>query len=192
MSQAGQTAAIFLRGRRIALRPLMDADFNAQYHGWLNDPEVNAFSQRRPFPQSWEGMRSYPAHYEKNPREGFVLAVEHSESGRHVGNVALVNLQPIHRRAEVAILIGAKDMWNMGIGAEAVYLVTKHAFTEMNLEKMFAGSFNPGFIRCVEKLGWQREGVFKEHIWSGNRYQDQVWLAQFRKDFKVVEEFEPR
>ncbi len=179
----------FIMGRRIMLRPLEEGDYGDEYLRWLNDPEVNAYSQRRPFPNSRESMRSYQQGLEAS-RSGFVLAIVERESGRHLGNVSLVNLNPVHRCGEVAILVGAEGARGRGIGREAVYLVTRHAFDFHNLHKVFAGTFNPAFVRCVEGLGWKKEGVFRERIWSGGRYHDQTWLGILRSEFVPMPEFE--
>ncbi|MFH1028995.1 MAG: GNAT family protein [Pseudomonadota bacterium] len=177
----------FIRGARIWMRPLLESDFNLKYFCWLNDPEVNRYSQRRPFPATWKSMTSYSQNLENNPHQGFVLAI--LADHEHIGNIALVNLQLVHRCAEIAILIGDKNYWNQGLAAEAIYLVSKHAFLEMNLHRVFAGTFNPAFMRCVEKLGWVREGEFRERIWSGGRYHHQVWLGMLRSEFKIFPEY---
>ncbi len=180
---------VFLKGRNVLLRPLEESDYTDEYLRWLNDPEVNAHSQRRPFPQSRAAMPAYQQGLEAS-RSGYVLAIVERATGEHVGNVALVNLQPVHRCGEIAILVGADRARGRGIGREAVYLVTRHAFDWHNLHKVFAGTFNPAFVRCVEGLGWQKEGVFRERIWADGRYHDQVWLGLLRGEFRPLPQFE--
>lgn len=181
--------AVFLKGRTVDLRPLELSDFTDEYLRWLNDPAVNEFSQRRPFPQSRETMADYQRSLEQS-RSGYVLAIIERETGKHVGNIALVNLQPIHRCGEIAILVGSDEARGRGIGREAIYLVTKHAFEHHNLHRVFAGTFNPAFIRCVEGLGWTKEGVFRERIWSDGKYHDQTWLGVLKGEFQTMHDFE--
>lgn len=179
----------FLNGRNIILRPLEDGDYGDEYLRWLNDPDVNAYSQRRPFPCYRGAMSSYQQGLEAT-KSGYVLAIVERATGEHVGNVSLVNLQPVHRCGEIAILVGAGHARGRGIGREAVYLVCKHAFDFHNLHKVFAGTFNPAFVKCVEGLGWKKEGVFRERIWSNGRYHDQTWLGILRSEFQPLPEFE--
>jgi len=185
------TSQTFLEGRTLRLRPLLEGDYADEYLSWLNDPETNRMSQRRSFPCDREGMRSYARYYQSNPQQGFVLAMVRKRDETHIGNISLVNIQLVNRCAEIAILVGRADARGQGLGGEAIYLLAKHAFQSMNLHRIFAGSFNPAFVRCVEKLGWKREGVFKERIWSDGAYRDQVWLAQLRRDFVVIPTHEP-
>ncbi|RJQ28977.1 N-acetyltransferase [Candidatus Parcubacteria bacterium] len=181
---------IFLQSRRLLLRPLQEQDFNCRYLSWLNDPVVNAFSQRRPFPCSLQQMRSYSEYYEKNYEKGFVLAIIMAETDEHIGNISLLDIHFINRTADIAILIGERDYWNKGIGGEAIYLLSRHGFEAMNLNKLIAGTFNPAFSECVKKIGWKVEGVFRQRIWSNNTYRDQIWLSQLRSEFQILDRFE--
>lgn len=175
---------VFLEGRRVILRPLQESDYGPAYLSWLNDPGINAFSQKRPFPSGWEAMVRYNESLAINPLAGFNLAIVTKSNNRHIGNIAMVNVQPVNRCAEIAILIGDRRCWNKGYGAECIYLLTRHAFEAMNLHKVFAGSFNPAFVRTVEKLGWVKEGEFRDRIWSSGRYHSQVWMSILRPEFK--------
>ena len=107
------------------------------------------------------------------------------------GFLCLVMMVLVVTCAEIAILIGRADARGKGLGGEAVYLLARHAFQAMNLHRVFAGTFNPAFVRCVEKLGWVREGVFRERIWANGAYHDQIWLAQLRRDFMPLGQYEP-
>ena len=135
-------------------------------------------------------MKKYNNYYSQNPREGFVLAVIEKNDNIHIGNVALVNIQPVHRCAEPTILIGNRNYWHKGYGSECIYILTKHGFTQLNLNKIFAGSFNPAFVKCVEKIGWIKEGEFRERIWSAGRYHNQVWMSMLKSEFKILDLYE--
>lgn len=183
-------AVLFLETPRLILRPLLESDYTGTYLAWLNDPEVNRFSQRRPFPLTENAMRSYAGQFEKQPKSGFVLAMVDKEDHKHIGNIALVNIQLIHRCAEIAILIGEKTRWGRGLGGEAIYALTRHAFEEMNMHRIFGGTFNPAFVHCTKGIGWKEEGRFRERIWSGGKYHDQIWLGILRHEFRKISRFE--
>jgi len=190
MNKNCKSNLIYIKGKKVFFRPLLEDDFTLEYLNWLNDPEVNAFSQRRPFPVSWDEMKQYNNYFSKNPGKGFVLAIFDINNGIHIGNISLVNIQQVHSCAEIAILIGNKKYWNQGYGSECIYLLTKHSFQYLNLNRIFSGSFNPSFVRCVEKLGWIKEGEFRERIWSNGRYHNQIWMAILKSDFKLIDIYE--
>ncbi|MBU1248325.1 MAG: GNAT family N-acetyltransferase [Proteobacteria bacterium] len=180
---------VFLQGRNLTLRPMESSDYTDESLRWLNDPAVNVYSQRRPFPYTRESMPLYQKNLEA-AGNGYQLAIVETGTGVHVGNIALVNIQSIHRCAEIAILVGGTGAQGRGIGREAIYLVTRHAFAFHNLHKVFAGTFNPAFVACVEGLGWKKEGVFRERIWSDGSYHDQIWLGVLREEFRRQPEYE--
>ncbi len=181
---------VFLSGKRIYLRPLSDKEFTYEYLSWLNDPEVNRYSQRRRKPTNCSQMTQYIKYYCDHPQEGVILAVIVRKDEMHIGNVALVNIEEVNRCAEISVLIGRKEYWGKEYAAEAIYHITKHAFMNMNLNKVYAGSINPAFIRCVEKLGWKKEGTLKERIWSQGGYHHLVYMSLLRGEFSLIDEYE--
>lgn len=176
---------VFIEGERIKLRPLFKKEFNAEYLSWLNDPEVNRYSNRRSAPTTEGSMNAYTAHYRRNPKKGVVLAIVVKKGNVHIGNIALTDIDPIHRCAEISILIGKKKYHGKGYAAEAIHELTKHAFLNMNLNKVYAGSINPAFTKCVKKLGWKKEGCLKERMWSGGKYHDVICTSILRREFKI-------
>lgn len=192
MNENRNSHLIYITGKRVILRPLLEEDFTLEYLNWLNDPFINEYSQRHPFPVSWDSMKQYNDYFLKNPGKGFVLAVIEKSKNIHIGNISLVNIQLVNRCAEIAILIGNREYWNQGYGSECIYLLTKHAFGYLNLNRIFSGSFNPSFIRSVEKLGWIKEGEFRERIWSDGRYHNQIWMAILKSEFKLLDIYEEK
>lgn len=150
----------FLKGPRIALRPLGPADATPAYLAWLNDPNVLRYRAPKAFPTTMAQLRQW---IDGLPQRGdLVLAIAMGRTGRHVGNVALNTIQWVHGTAELSIMIGARDVWGRGIGAEAIALVTAHAFGAMGLRRLWAESPNPAFNGAMRKLGWRREGRKRE------------------------------
>lgn len=169
-----------LRGRTVTLRPFDAAQISARYLRWLNDPEVNAYSRRR-------GTRLTAADAERYlaslAAEEVVLGIHLTDHG-HVGNLKYGPIDRANGRADISIVIGEPAVWGQGVGAEAVYLVSRHLFEEVGLHRLEAGSGNPAFIAMVERLGWRREGVLQQRVCIGERLVDWVLLAQLRPEFQ--------
>lgn len=167
----------FLVGKKIYLRPLLHSDLGEEYLGWLNDPEINEYSRRRQFPTTEPGLNSYFDQISKS-NDLIVLAIALKENDLHVGNVQLGPIQWVTRMAEIAILIGDKDGWNKGVGAEAIELLTKHAFEILNLHRLFAGTINPAFKRLMEKMEWTLEGTFKDASFIEGKYVNSYFFGK--------------
>jgi ribosomal-protein-alanine N-acetyltransferase len=166
--------ATFLAGPKLRLRPLGATDASPAYLGWLNDPDVLRWRGPKGFATSAAQLAAWleglPAGVD------LVLAIELAATGRHVGNIALNTIAWTHGTAELSIMIGAKDVWGMGVGAEAIQLVTDHAFGAMGLRRLWAESPNPAFNRAVQRQGWTQEGIKRAaFLLDGNHVDIVCW-----------------
>lgn len=175
----------FLRGARVYLRPLELTDATAEYVGWLNDPEVTRYLETGRYPVTRESVREYIRSFQGS-RTSLAFAIIDRATGRHIGNVTLNHIDPIHRTADTGIMIGCKEFWGRGIAYEAWSLLIRYAFDRLNLRKIIAGAVveNRASIRTLEKLGFRVEGTFREEKWVDGRYLDTVRLGLFREEFQ--------
>lgn len=172
---------------RLRLIPFTADMITDRYLDWLAGDEVNKFSRRfgqaRPTAaeaHSWLRGLSAAEH---------VLAILDPECG-HVGNIKYGPIDRENARADLSILVGEYGSWNRGIGTEATYLVSRHLFEAVGLNRIDAGSSNPAFIRMVEKLGWHREGVLRQRVRIGGRFVDWTLVAQLAAEFRRRPELE--
>ncbi len=179
------TFQYFLEGDRISLREVLLTDVNANYHRWMNDPEVTRYLESRFYPNSVEGLRDYVSH-KLGDRDNIFLAIILKDGERHIGNIKLGPINWIHRFADVGILIGEKDCWRKGYATEAILLITDYAFKTLNLHHLTAGCYaaNVGSTKAFIKAGWQQEGVQHNHFFCGETYMDAIMLGITRADAK--------
>ncbi|GIW07601.1 MAG: hypothetical protein KatS3mg060_2406 [Dehalococcoidia bacterium] len=175
----------FLRGERIYLRPLELTDATAEYVRWLNDADVTRYLDTGKYPATRETVREYIRSFQGS-RTNLAFAIVDRATGRHIGNVTLNHIDPIHRTADTGIMIGSKQFWGRGIAYEAWSLLLGYAFDRLNLRKIIAGAVrdNVASIRTLQKLGFVIEGTFREEKWVEGRYVDTVRLGLFREAFR--------
>lgn len=168
----------FLLGNRIYLRALENSDLEGSYFQWLNDREVTRWMYHGIFPNSHTAMLDFFQSM-NNSRSDLVLAIILEESERHIGNIGLHKIHPVFRSAEVGILIGEKDCWGKGVASEAISLIAGHAFTRLNLNRVYAGAAleNAGSIKAFEKAGFIREGLSRQAYFCEGQYRDLVHLS---------------
>ena len=181
----------FLNGKRIGMRRLSEDDLTEEYFQWLNDPETTRFIDAGYFPNDWESFRSYLETMNRDQSAVF-LGIFWKENKKHVGNVKLAPIDWIHRRAEYSILIGNKHYWNMGICLETTYLVCKHAFNTLNLNRIQLGvvTGNHAALTSYRKIGFKDEGVARAYFWSENRYLDNISMGLIKSELRMLEEYE--
>lgn len=157
----------FLRGKLIYLRPLTPDDVSNDYLAWLNDPEVLRYRTSR-LPTTRRQLVSWVKN--PTPPDRLVFAVRLNKDDRHVGNISLAKIEWTHRSAELAIMIGAKDVWGRGVGTESIQLLAAHAFKAMGLNRLSAESANPSYNRAMKKLDWTHEGTKREALFVDGRH----------------------
>lgn len=172
----------FIEGTRIFLREVRAEDVNEGYYQWMNDDDVTRYTESRFYPYSKEQLCNYVTALDGRTDSVFLAIVEKS-SQQHIGNIKLGNINWIHRRADIGIIIGDKQYWGKGYGSEAICLLSDYAFQKLNLHKVWAGCYidNIASIKAFEKAGFEREGVQKRHVFYAGKYVDVVLMGRFRE-----------
>ena len=95
--------------------------------------------------------------------EGFFFNIRTLPDEKLVGFVVLWGLEWTHGEATVSIALGEPEYWGKGLGTEAMSLVLRYAFTELNLHRvtLWVFEYNPRAIRSYEKAGFLKEGVVR-------------------------------
>ena len=153
-----------------------------RYIGWLNDPEVMAFTEARFQSHNRASAKRYISEsvVDENCRLFRILI----DDNRHVGNIRLSSIRWAHRRADVAIIIGEKDCWGMGIASSAIALVAEIAFRDLKLHKLSAGCYaiNAGAIKSFQKAGFVVEAHLKDDVIVDGEFVDGVLLRLLAPD----------
>ena len=187
MDESGEPAALLrLSGRRVTLASFGPDRVTDRYVAWLNDPEINAYSRRKGTITTTEDAERYLNSLRADEHVLAILMVD-----EHVGNVKFGPIDWQNACADISILVGERRVWGRGIGAEAVYLVSRHLLKTLGLNRVHADSFNPAFLRLVDKLGWRAEGVLRERVRLDDRFFDDTVVSLLAREFQVIDEFEP-
>lgn len=171
-------------GKRIYIKILAPDDVSEAYVDWMNDPEINQFLESRFRIQTLESVRSFIEDMNNSPIDA-MFGIFLKDSHEHIGNIKIGNINVLHRRAEVGLVIGSRAMWGKGYAAEAISLATKYGFEELNLNKLTAGMYadNIGSFKAFLKCGWRHVGTFKEHCFSHGTYLDEFFVEICRNEY---------
>lgn len=171
----------FLIGKRLYLRGLEESDLEGDYFQWFNDEEVCKYNGHARFPNTAKAMRDY---FDKTQgsRSEIVFAIVMKAKDRHVGNVALQDIDWITRSAAFSILIGATDLQGKGIGKETALLVRDYAFERLNLRRLHCGTHadNKGMRKLAVAMGMNEEGLRAQAIYKNGKYSDLVEYGMIR------------
>ncbi|MFD1019130.1 UDP-4-amino-4,6-dideoxy-N-acetyl-beta-L-altrosamine N-acetyltransferase [Thalassobacillus hwangdonensis] len=170
-------------GERITLRKITMDDAET-YHRWRNDPEVMQSTSPTLDTYTLEDTKAFIEMISTSAQSKSYL-IEAKEGGQPIGVVSLINIDYKNRNAECIIDIGEKEWWGKGIGKEAMNLLLHYAFAELNLHKVHLKvfSFNYRAIKLYEKLGFTKEGTWKDHLFRDGKWHDVVLMGTFQNDY---------
>jgi RimJ/RimL family protein N-acetyltransferase len=167
-----------LVGNGVTLRSLTSSDDMTHYVRWMNDPEVMQFTESRFARHTLEELVEYVRGHNASPGT-LLLGIFEGRSDLHIGNIKVGDMNPVHRYADVGIVIGDKSCWGRGYASESLRLVCDYAFRSLALHKLFAGCYaqNEGAIRAFLNAGFVEEGRrLNQYLYRG-QYTDAVQLG---------------
>jgi len=133
---------------------------------WLLDPMVKHWLQLSEDPPQFCTIESVRERYERMQSDPNIEAWRiDAEDGRPIGQVELVDIHRLQRRAEMHVCIGEETHQGKGYGEAALRALLRHAFADLGLRRVFCtpDADNARAIRCFEKAGFVREGLLREH-----------------------------
>ena len=157
-------------GERVYLSPMDPGDLET-YTRWMNDVEVTRWLGMFSGVYSLTAERAYLENATKDPNN-YQFAIVLREENRLLGNIGLVDLNQIHRRATLGLFIGQAEDRSKGYGAEAIKLLLGYGFKWLGLRNidLHVHSDNARAIACYKKAGFaeygrRRGAVFADGVW---------------------------
>lgn len=181
--------APILQGQKVTLRPLTAADVPLLAR-WLFEPDVLHFLHISEDPPQLRTLDAVQERFERMHADPWTLVWRiDTRAGRPIGQIELVDIRPLQRRAEMHMAIGEKDAWNGGYGSDALRTMLTFAFQELGLRRVYAtpDEDNRRAIRAFEKCGFRQEGVLREHRLRYGKPVNMVMLAVLSHEIAVSE-----
>ena len=105
-----------------------------------------------------------------------------------IGFVVIHSIEWNNRCGQLAIGIGLAEHRNKGYGTEALNLILRYAFHEMNLDRVGLDviSYNAKGIRAYEKAGFQLEGRAREAVYRDGRRYDRLMMGILKPEWEAL------
>jgi RimJ/RimL family protein N-acetyltransferase len=102
-----------------------------------------------------------------------------------LGDIGLYVVNWPGRDAFVGIGIGERDFWGRGYGTDAMNVILRYAFMEVNLRRVTLTVFeyNPRAIRSYEKAGFRHEGRLRRLLHRDGRRYDELFMGILREEW---------
>jgi RimJ/RimL family protein N-acetyltransferase len=151
---------------------------------WNRDSEYQRLLDSGPaFLHPSASVRSY---LEKEIGKEYIIFSIHSlEDDRIVGFIDLGGLDWQAHSAWVAVGIGEAEYRGRGLGTEAMQLLVRFAFEQLNLNRINLSvyEYNPAARRSYEKCGFVLEGCQRQFLNRGGRRWDMIFMGLLKEDW---------
>jgi RimJ/RimL family protein N-acetyltransferase len=176
-----------LESTRVILRRFRLADLPA-FLAYRNDPEVaryqswSYYSEREARALLEEMQRLEPG----TPGEWFQFAIEAKATGELLGDCTLLMRKDEPRLGEIGYTL-ARTQQRKGYATEAITLLIDYAFDGLNLHRLIAqlDARNERSAALVERLGFRREGSFRQNHWFKGTWSDEYLYALLRAEWRA-------
>ena len=165
-----------LKGQNIFLRALEPEDLEFIYL-IENDESIWEVSHTQT-PYSKFLIRQYleNAHQDIYEAKQLRLAICKNDTTQAIGLIDLFDFDPQNSRAGIGILIHTESYKNKGIGTEALDLLIKYSFSNLQLHQLYANisTDNEPSLQLFTKFGFQKIGIKKQWNKINNQYKDEI------------------
>ena len=179
--------ANLLTGQKVRLTALDKKDVPTLVR-WHEDTAYMRLQDSRPaLPRSATCIAEWLDEIAKS-KDGVTFAISPREGDALLGTAGLDEIEWPHQVGDFFIGIGERQNWRQGYGCEATRLVLDCAFRELNLHRVQLAVFayNTAAIALYEKVGFQREGVFREFLQRDGERHDMYLYGLLRREWEAM------
>lgn len=166
-----------ITGSKIRLRDKKVSDARNDY-AWQTDPELARLDATQPLSMSYTRyLLDYSWELRNSSSQRHRLAVE-TLDGWHIGNCSYYDVDETRGEAQLGIMIGDRNYWDAGYGADVVTTLVSYIFRETRLDRIYLKTlkWNKRAQRCFHKCGFREYSELKRdgyHFVLMELYRDQ-------------------
>jgi RimJ/RimL family protein N-acetyltransferase len=175
-----------LTGQTVTVVPV-DADAHSQTlyeqtHG-TGCEQLWRYMSEGPFPNA-NAFHARLAQKRQSQDPIFFTILENAGS-KPVGLAAYLRIEPAHRCIEVGSIVYAPSLQRTVGATEAMYLMARYVFEELAYRRYEwkCNALNEPSRRAALRLGFQFEGVFRQHMIVKGRNRDTAWFSMLDSEW---------
>ncbi|MEW5872172.1 MAG: GNAT family protein [Chloroflexota bacterium] len=190
MQTDGMSPADIFRGERVRLAMEAPKIIGELFSRWGRDSEYWRLLASDPAtPRSPKAIQAWVEKFlEKDPPEVYMFMIRALEDDRLIGEIGLDGVQWEHGESFVGLSLGERSDWGKGYGTDAMRVILRYAFTELNLARVSLTVFeyNPRAMRSYEKAGFRYEGRSRQFLRRDGQRYDLLFMGILREEWQAM------
>lgn len=188
LSPAKLPSRVRLEGRLVTIAPLDVATHtDSLYEGSHGDSKDELWRYL------WDGPYPNRSAFEASVRERVAstdplsFAIVDNRSGLAVGHCAYLRITPAHRVIEIGSILFTPAIQRTPGATEAMYLMARHAFEDLGYRRYEwkCDARNTPSRSAALRLGFQFEGIFRQHMIIKGQNRDTAWFAMLDSEWPL-------
>lgn len=177
-----------LKGPRLRLTALRPDDLPSIAR-WHEDGAFMRLFDARPANPRDEASLSRWLEEHQRSSDAFLFGIRPLAADTLLGYIELDGILWNHQTGWITIGIGDPTQRGKGYGREALTLVLRFAFQEVNLHRvqLTVFAYNAPAIALYEKVGFRREGVLREFMHRNGRRYDMYLYGLLRQEWEALQ-----
>jgi RimJ/RimL family protein N-acetyltransferase len=137
--------------------------------------------------KDFEAFRSWLAPQAES-EDPLVFAIIDKASGTARGMASYLRIVPHWASCEIGSIWYAPSLTRSRAATEAMYLMARHVFEGLGYRRYEwkCDALNAASRRAALRLGFQYEGIFRQHMIYKGRNRDTAWFAMTDRDWGAV------
>lgn len=174
-----------LRGQKVRLTAVAKEDLPTITR-WYEDAGFSRLFDAKPAVPKSETQWATWLEEQNKSKEAYLFAIRRLDKDTLIGYIEIDDILWAHQNCWLGIGLGDRTNWGQGYGREAMELILKFAFHELNLHRVqiTVFSYNERAIALYERLGFTREGVYREFLQRDGRRHDMILFGLLRSEWE--------
>jgi RimJ/RimL family protein N-acetyltransferase len=175
-----------LVGEKVYLSPVSTDDWQL-FDKWHNDYELTFLLHggRSDVSPPATGSESL----EKRAKDKNAFTIGDKETDIAIGTCEFNYEDSANRNAKIGIKIGEREFWSRGYGGDAIRLMLDFGFNVRSYNSICLNvyEYNKRGIACYEKVGFKRQGVWRETLQRGEIRYDGFYYDILASEYFMEE-----
>lgn len=171
-----------ITGQSVFLRPITENDADSVYKCFQNE-EIMYMTGTRNILTKDQISEALILFNEDSTRHDFAICLV--ENSKVIGDLAIMEIDLDNKKAIFRIALHSIEDCGKGYGTEAVQLVQKFTFEELQLNRLELQVFSHNIrgIKSYEKVGFKKEGTLRQSLYMNGKYSDEIIMSILRDEY---------